>query len=45
MYRDGLDDAASALTVPLNMNDKTIGVFNVESPHTRYFLSESGCCE
>ena len=31
MYREGLDDAASALTVPLRMHDEVIGVFNIES--------------
>ncbi len=30
-YREGLDDAASSLTVPLKMNDQVIGVLNVES--------------
>ena len=31
MYREGLDDAASSLTVPLRMHDEVIGVFNIES--------------
>ncbi|MEE2818994.1 MAG: response regulator [Planctomycetota bacterium] len=31
LYREGLDEAASSLTVPLWMNDKIIGVFNAES--------------
>ncbi|MHC4765292.1 MAG: response regulator [Planctomycetota bacterium] len=31
LYREGLDDAASALTVPLRLHDRIIGVFNVES--------------
>jgi two-component system, sensor histidine kinase SagS len=30
-YVAGLDDAQSSLTVPLMMNDKVVGVFNVES--------------
>jgi CheY-like chemotaxis protein/PAS domain-containing protein len=30
-YREGLDDAASSLTVPLRLHDQVIGVFNVES--------------
>ena len=31
LYREGLDEAASSLTVPLWMNDQIIGVFNAES--------------
>ncbi len=31
LYRPGLDDAASSLTVPLRLHDRTIGVFNIES--------------
>lgn len=31
LYREGLDDAASSLTVPLRLHDDVIGVFNVES--------------
>ena len=31
LYREGLDEAASSLTVPLWMNDRIIGVFNAES--------------
>lgn len=31
MYREGLDNAASSLTVPLRLHDRVIGVFNVES--------------
>ncbi len=31
LYREGLDDAASSLTVPLRLHDRTIGVFNIES--------------
>ncbi len=31
MYRDGLDNAASSLTVPLKLYDQVIGVFNIES--------------
>ncbi|MCH2133089.1 MAG: response regulator [Phycisphaerales bacterium] len=30
-YREGLDDAASSLTVPLKMHQQVIGVLNVES--------------
>ena len=30
-YREGLDDAASSLTVPLRLHDRVIGVFNIES--------------
>ncbi|MDP7005660.1 MAG: response regulator [Phycisphaerales bacterium] len=31
LYRQGLDSAASSLTVPLWLNDRIIGVFNAES--------------
>lgn len=31
MYREGLDNAASSLTVPLRLHDRVIGVFNIES--------------
>ncbi len=31
LYREGLDNAASSLTVPLRLYDEVIGVFNVES--------------
>jgi CheY-like chemotaxis protein len=31
LYREGLDDARSSLTVPLRIQDKVIGVFNIES--------------
>ena len=31
MYRVGLDNAASSLTVPLKLYDQIIGVFNIES--------------
>jgi CheY-like chemotaxis protein len=31
LYREGLDDAASSLTVPLRLHDRVIGVFNIES--------------
>lgn len=37
LYRDGLDDAASSLTVPLRMHDEVIGVFNIESNTTVQF--------
>jgi CheY-like chemotaxis protein/PAS domain-containing protein len=30
-YKEGLTDAGSALTVPLRLHDRVIGVFNVES--------------
>lgn len=31
LYREGLDNAASSLTVPLYLHDEVIGVFNAES--------------
>ena len=31
LYREGLDNAASSLTVPLRLHDEVIGVFNIES--------------
>jgi CheY-like chemotaxis protein len=31
LYREGLDNAASSLTVPLRLHDHVIGVFNIES--------------
>ncbi|MHC4947386.1 MAG: GAF domain-containing protein [Planctomycetota bacterium] len=31
LYREGLDNAASSLTVPLKLHDQVIGVFNIES--------------
>ncbi|MCH8824582.1 MAG: response regulator [Planctomycetes bacterium] len=37
LYREGLDDAASSLTVPLRLHDKVIGVFNIESDRTDRF--------
>lgn len=37
LYREGLDNAASSLTVPLRLHDRTIGVFNVESPQPDAF--------
>jgi CheY-like chemotaxis protein len=37
LYREGLDDAASSLTVPLRLHDRIIGVFNVESKTTNAF--------
>ena len=37
MYREGLDDAASSLTVPLRMHEEVIGVFNIESNTTVHF--------
>jgi len=37
LYREGLDNAASSLTVPLRLHDKIIGVLNVESNTTNAF--------
>ena len=37
LYREGLDDAASSLTVPLRLHDRVIGVFNVEAKTTNAF--------
>jgi len=37
LYREGLDEAASALTVPLRLQDHVIGTFNVESRQTNAF--------
>jgi CheY-like chemotaxis protein len=31
LYREGLDNAASSLTVPLLLHDRVIGTFNIES--------------
>jgi CheY-like chemotaxis protein len=31
LYREGLDNAGSSLTVPLMLHDRVVGVFNVES--------------
>jgi CheY-like chemotaxis protein len=31
LYREGLDNAASSLTVPLRLHDEVVGVFNIES--------------
>ncbi len=31
LYREGLSDAASSLTVPLKLHNQVIGVFNIES--------------
>jgi GAF domain-containing protein len=35
LYREGLDNAGSTLTVPLMLHDRVVGVFNIEShkPH------------
>ncbi|MHC4447287.1 MAG: response regulator [Planctomycetota bacterium] len=30
-YREGLDNAATSMTVPLRLHDRVIGVFNIES--------------
>jgi CheY-like chemotaxis protein/GAF domain-containing protein len=37
LYREGLDRAASSLTVPLRLFDQVIGVFNVESTRPQAF--------
>jgi CheY-like chemotaxis protein/putative methionine-R-sulfoxide reductase with GAF domain len=37
MYREGLDQAASSLTVPLRLHDRVIGVFNAESTRLNAF--------
>ncbi|MEM7229564.1 MAG: response regulator [Planctomycetota bacterium] len=37
LYREGLDDPGSALTVPLRLHDQTIGTFNVESSRPNQF--------
>lgn len=39
-YREGLNDAASSLTVPLKLHDRVIGVLNVES-RTRNAFDEN----
>lgn len=41
-YHDGMDDAASSLTVPLRLHDQVIGVFNIESLETNAF-DETDC--
>ena len=37
LYREGPDNAASSLTVPLHLHDRIIGVFNVESKKANAF--------
>lgn len=37
MYREGMDEAASSLTVPLRLQDRVIGVFNIESRQLNAF--------
>ena len=37
LYKQGLDSAASSVTVPLWLNDRIIGVFNAESNHLDAF--------
>lgn len=37
MYREGLDNAASSLTVPLMLQDRVIGTLNVESKQRNAF--------
>jgi len=39
LYREGLDDARSSLTVPLVLRDRVIGVFNIESDTEGVFTS------
>jgi CheY-like chemotaxis protein len=39
-YREGLEEAASSLTVPLRLHDKVIGVLNVESVETNSFSEQ-----
>jgi len=40
LYREGLDDAGSSLTVPLLAHDRVIGVFNIESDSLDTFSEE-----
>jgi len=40
MYREGLDDARSSLTVPLRVHGKVIGVFNIESDSVDVFTED-----
>ncbi|MBM43751.1 MAG: hypothetical protein CMJ36_01890 [Phycisphaerae bacterium] len=40
LYREGLDDAASTLTVPLRMHEDIIGVFNIESNSKAHFTEK-----
>ena len=37
LYREGLDNAASSLTVPLRLHDEVVGVFNIESSQLNGF--------
>lgn len=37
LYREGLDNAMSSLTVPLMLHEQVIGVFNIESDTTGVF--------
>jgi CheY-like chemotaxis protein len=37
MYREGLENAASSLTVPLMLHDRVIGTFNIESRERNAF--------
>ncbi len=37
LYREGLDSAASSLTVPLKLDDRVIGTLNIESRQTNAF--------
>ncbi len=40
LYREGLDDACSSLTVPLLVHDRVVGVFNIESNSIDTFSAE-----
>jgi CheY-like chemotaxis protein len=40
LYREGLDNAASSLTVPLRLHDEVIGVLNVESDTPKAFTEK-----
>jgi CheY-like chemotaxis protein/PAS domain-containing protein len=37
LYREGMEEAASSLTVPLRLQDTVIGVFNIESRQVNAF--------
>lgn len=44
LYLRGLPNARSALTVPLRLQDRVIGVFNIESERPRAFDEEDRYC-
>jgi CheY-like chemotaxis protein/GAF domain-containing protein len=44
LYLRGLPNASSALTVPLRLQDRVIGVFNIESERTEAFSEEDRFC-